>query len=65
MNVYWEPQTLRIPDGGQWRVVMDTEQEDGGVHEGTRGYGQDLGRTVRGEVYLAPRSVQVLVRCGA
>ena len=65
VNVHWEPQTLRIPDGRLWRVVMDTEQEDGRVHEGTRGYGENQGRTVRGEVWLAPRSVQVLVLCGA
>ena len=55
INVFWEPQTLRLPDGRCWRVEIDTEQEDGGKA------GQ---HTVRGEVRLAPRSMQVLVLCG-
>ena len=58
LNVYWEEQEMRLPEGTAWQVVMDTELPDGFPDE------KEREQKVRGSLRLSPRSARVLLLCG-
>ena len=58
VNVFWEEQEMKLPEGTAWKVVMDTE-----LPGGLPGENKEM-NTVSGSLRLSPRSAQVLLLCG-
>ena len=58
VNVYWEEQEMKLPEGTAWHVLMDTELPDGFPD------GEKREQKVRDSLRLSPRSARVLLLCG-